>query len=318
MNAIGVDVGGTKIAAAVVTPEGEVLNEVRYPSSGPKERLLSSMARSVNEVRDGFEVGGVCLAVPGTVSTVENKIIDAPNLHAIEGIPLKDELEERTGLTTTVENDANAAAWGEFRFGAGSEVSHLIFITLGTGVGGGVISHGVLLRGAQGAGGEMGHITIQATGPRCGCGNHGCLEALASGTAIARRAREVASEEPDSALGQLAVERAVLGEDVAELARQGDEAAISVLRETGVWLGIGLAGFVNVFNPEVIAIGGGAARAGDLILDAARHEVRLRAMSPSRDLVEIKEATLGADSGVLGAAALARNSSSGEYVLGTL
>ena len=318
MNAIGVDVGGTKIAAAVVTPEGEVLNEVRYPSSGPKERLLSSMARSVNEVRDGFEVGGVCLAVPGTVSTVENKIIDAPNLHAIEGIPLKDELEERTGLTTTVENDANAAAWGEFRFGAGSEVSHLIFITLGTGVGGGVISHGVLLRGAQGAGGEMGHITIQATGPRCGCGNHGCLEALASGTAIARRAREVASEEPDSALGQLAVERAVLGEDVAGLARQGDEAAISVLRETGVWLGIGLAGFVNVFNPEVIAIGGGAARAGDLILDAARHEVRLRAMSPSRDLVEIKEATLGADSGVLGAAALARNSSSGEYVLGTL
>jgi glucokinase len=317
LNAIGVDVGGTKIAAAVVTPEGEVLNEVRYPSSGPKERLLSSMARSVNEVRDGFEVGGVCLAVPGTVSTVENKIIDAPNLHAIEGIPLKDELEERTGLTTTVENDANAAAWGEFRFGAGSEVSHLIFITLGTGVGGGVISHGVLLRGAQGAGGEMGHITIQATGPRCGCGNHGCLEALASGTAIARRAREVASEEPDSALGQLAVERAVLGEDVAGLARQGDEAAISVLRETGVWLGIGLAGFVNVFNPEVIAIGGGAARAGDLILDAARHEVRLRAMSPSRDLVKIKEATLGADSGVLGAAALARNSSSGEYVLGT-
>jgi glucokinase len=317
LNAIGVDVGGTKIAAAVVTPEGEVLNEVRYPSSGPKERLLSSMARSVNEVRDGFEVGGVCLAVPGTVSTVENKIIDAPNLHAIEGIPLKDELEERTGLTTTVENDANAAAWGEFRFGAGSEVSHLIFITLGTGVGGGVISHGVLLRGAQGAGGELGHITIQATGPRCGCGNHGCLEALASGTAIARRAREVASEEPDSALGQLAVERAVLGEDVAGLARQGDEAAISVLRETGVWLGIGLAGFVNVFNPEVIAIGGGAARAGDLILDAARHEVRLRAMSPSRDLVKIKEATLGADSGVLGAAALARNSSSGEYVLGT-
>jgi glucokinase len=317
LNAIGVDVGGTKIAAAVVTTEGEILNEVRYPSAGPKERLLSSIARSVNEVRDGFEVGGVCLAVPGTVSTVENKIIDAPNLHAIEGIPLKDELEERTGLMTTVENDANAAAWGEFRFGAGSEVSHLIFITLGTGVGGGVISHGVLLRGAQGAGGEMGHITIQATGPRCGCGNHGCLEALASGTAIARRAREVASEKPNSALGRLAVERAVLGEDVAELARQGDEAAISVLHETGVWLGIGLAGFVNIFNPEVIAIGGGAARAGDLILDAARHEVHLRAMSPSRDLVEIKEATLGAESGVLGAAALARNSSSGEYVLGT-
>jgi len=316
LNAIGVDVGGTKIAAAVVTPEGEILNEVRYPSSGPKERLLSSIARSINEVRDGFEVGGVCLGVPGTVSTEENKLIDAPNLRAIEGIPLKGELQERTGLTTTVENDANAAAWGEFRFGVGSEVGHLIFITLGTGVGGGVISHGVLLRGAQGSGGEMGHITIQATGPRCSCGNHGCLEALASGTAIARRAREVASEKPGSALGLLAVERAVLGEDVAELARQGDAAARSVLEETGVWLGIGLAGFVNLFNPEVIAIGGGAARAGDLILDAARREVHLRAMSPSRDFVEVKEATLGAESGVLGAAALARDPSSGEYLLG--
>jgi len=317
LNAIGVDVGGTKIAAGVVSPEGDILNEVRYPSAGPRERLLSTIARAVNEVRNGFEVGGICLAVPGTVSTAENKIIDAPNLHAIEGVPLKDELEERTGLSTTVENDANAAAWGEFRFGAGSEATHLVFITLGTGVGGGVVSHGVLLRGAQGAGGELGHITIQATGPRCGCGNHGCLEALASGTAIARRAREVASENPDSALGRLAVERTVLGEDVAELAREGDEAARSVLEETGRWLGIGLAGYVNVFNPEVIAVGGGAARAGDLILEPARKEVRLRAMSPGCDLVEIKPATLGARSGVLGAAALARDPSSGEYVLGT-
>ncbi len=317
MNAIGVDVGGTKIAAGVVSPEGDILNEVRYPSAGPQERLLSTIARAVTEVRDGFEIGGTCLAVPGTVSTAENKIIDAPNLHAIEGVPLKDELEERTGLSTTVENDANAAAWGEFRFGAGSEATHLVFITLGTGVGGGVISHGVLLRGAQGAGGELGHITIQATGPQCGCGNHGCLEALASGTAIARRAREVASENSGSALGRLAVERTVLGEDVAELAREGDEAARSVLEETGRWLGIGLAGYVNVFNPEVIAVGGGAARAGDLILAPARKEVHLRAMSPGRDLVEIKPATLGARSGVLGAAALARDPSSGEYVLGT-
>jgi glucokinase len=314
LNAIGVDVGGTKIAAGVVTREGEILNEVRYPSAGPRERLLSTIARAVNEVKNGFEVGGTCLAVPGTVSTAENKIIDAPNLHEIEGVPLK---EERTGLSTTVENDANAAAWGEYRFGAGSEATHLVFITLGTGVGGGVISHGVLLRGAQGAGGELGHITIQATGPRCGCGNHGCLEALASGTAIARHAREVASEKPDSALGELAIERMVLGEDVAELAREGDEAARSVLDDTGTWLGIGLAAYVNIFNPEVIAVGGGAARAGDLILDAARREVHLRAMSPGRDLVEIKQATLGARSGVLGAAALARDPSSGEYVLGT-
>jgi len=312
-----VDVGGTKIAAGVVSPEGEVLHEVRYPSAGPRERLLSSIARAIDEVREGFEVGSVCLAVPGFVMSAENKVIFAPNLHAIEGVPLKEELGRRTGLHVTVENDANAAAWGEFRFGAGSEATHLVFITLGTGVGGGVISHGLLLRGAQGAGGELGHITIQATGPRCGCGNHGCLEALASGTAIGRRAREVASEHPNSALGQLAMERTVLGEDVTELAQGGDEAAISVLKETGVWLGIGLAGFVNVFNPEVIAVGGGAAKAGELILESARQEVHLRARSPSRDLVQIREATLGGRSGVLGAAALARDAYSGEYVLGS-
>ena len=316
MNAIGVDVGGTKIAAGVVTPEGEVLNEVRYPSSGPTERLLSSIARAINDVGDGYEVGGACLAVPGNILATENRVIFSPNLHTIENIDLKKEMKRRTGLDITVENDANAAAWGEFRFGAGAAYDHLVFITLGTGVGGGVITHGVLMRGAQGAGGELGHMTLHATGPRCGCGNRGCLEALASGTAIQRRAREVAAEKPNSTLGRLAINRKVLGEDVTRIAREGDEAALSVLEEAGVWLGIGLAGYVNIFNPEVIAIGGGASAAGDLILDATRREVHLRARSPARDLVEIKEATLGPESGVLGAAALARDES-GEYVLGT-
>jgi glucokinase len=315
VNAIGVDVGGTKIGAGVVTPEGEVLNEVLYPTAAIPQRLLSSISRAITEVRDGYEVGGVCLAVPGLILAQENKVAFSPNLHAIEEIPLKDELEPEVGLPLSIENDANAAAWGEFRFGAGSEVEHLIFMTLGTGVGGGVISHGVLLRGAQGVGGELGHMTIHPTGPRCGCGNRGCLEALASGTAIQRRAREVANERPASALGRLAIERQVLGEDVTELAREGDEAAISVLEEAGRWLGIGLAGFVNVFNPKVVAIGGGVVGAGDLILEPARREVHLRAISPARDFVEIKEATLGPESGVLGAAALARDRS-GEYILG--
>ena len=317
MNAIGVDVGGTKIAAGVVTPEGKLLNEVRYPSDGSTKVLLDSIARAVREVRDGYEVGAVCLAVPGLILAQEGKVVFSPNLSAIQGVPLKYELEGRFDLPVTVENDANAAAWGEFRFGAGSEVDHLVFVTLGTGVGGGVITHGVLMRGAQGAGGELGHVTIQATGPRCGCGNHGCLESLASGTAITRRALEVAAKKPNSALGKLASERKLIGEDVTNLAHKGDEAALAVLEETGLWLGIGLAGFVNIFNPEVIAIGGGAAKAGDLILDRARKEMHLRARSPSRDLVEIKEATLGAKSGVIGAAALARDPESGEYVLGT-
>ena len=316
MNAIGVDVGGTKIAAGVVTPEGKVLEETRYPTPNSKQRLVETIARAIAEVRDGYEVGWVCLAVPGLILDQENMVVFSPNLHAVEGIPLKEELEPKIGLPLTVENDNSAAAWGEFRFGVGGEADHLVFVGLGTGIGGGVISHRVLLRGAHGSGGELGHVTIQAAGPRCACGNHGCLEALASGTAIGRRAREVAVERPDSALGRLAVERKVFGEDVTELAREGDEASLSVLEEAGRWLGIGLAGFVNIFNPEVVAIGGGAAKAGELILKSARREVYSRARSPSRELAEIKEATLGAKSGVLGAAALARDPSSGEYFLG--
>jgi glucokinase len=311
-----VDVGGTKIAAGVVTPEAEILSETRYPTPNSEQRLVDSIARAIEEVREGFEVGGVCLAVPGLILAEKNQVVFSPNLRAIEGVPLKDELEPRLGLPLTIENDANAAAWGEFRFGAGSEADHLVFVTLGTGIGGGVITDGFLLRGAQGSGGELGHVTVHATGPRCACGNRGCLEALASGTAIQRRAREVASERPGSALGRLAVERKVLGEDVTRLAREGDEAALAVLGEAGRWLGIGLAGFVNIFNPEVVAVGGGAAKAGELILEAAREEVQLRARPPSRDLVEVMVATLGPESGVLGAAALARDPSSGEYVLG--
>lgn len=308
MNAIGVDVGGTKIAAAVVSPGGEILNEARYPTQAvPPNRLLETIGEAITQVREGFEVGGACVAVPGLVMSAENKVIFAPNLHEIEDIRLDTELGRRTGLIVTVENDANAAAWGEFCYGAGRDVEHLVFITLGTGVGGGVITHGVLLRGAQGAGGELGHVVLQPGGPPCGCGNRGCLEALASGTAIQRRAREVANQRPDSELGRLAVERQVLGEDVTRLAEAGDEAALQVLRETGEWLGVGLAGSVNIFNPEVVAVGGGASRAGELMLEPARGEMYMKARSPSRDLVEIKQATLGPESGVLGAAALARN-----------
>ena len=159
----------------------------------------------------------------------------------------------------------------------GSEVDHLVFVTLGTGIGGGVITHGVLMRGAQGSGGELGPRDGPGHGAPLRLRQRGCLEALASGTAIARRAREVAIENPGSALGRLATNRQILGEDVTRLAREGDEVALSVLEETGRWLGIGLACFVNIFNPEVVAVGGGAMEAGELILEAARREV-----SPAR------------------------------------
>lgn len=149
--------GGTKIAAAVVSPEGRILNEVRYPTQAvPPDRLVATIANAITEVKDGYEVDGACLAVPGFVLTAENKVVFSPNLHEIEDIRLDEEMGQRTGLPVTVENDANAAAWGEFRYGAGKDVDHQIFITLGTGVGGGVITHGVLLRSAQGASAEVG------------------------------------------------------------------------------------------------------------------------------------------------------------------
>ena len=308
MNSVGVDLGATKIAAGVVSPEGEVLSWVRYPTENSRRGLLEILAQAISKVGDGFEVAGVGLGVPGLILAQENKVVFSPNLRAIEGIPLKDELEPRIGLPVTVENDNNAAAWGEFRFGAGSEAKHLLFVGLGTGIGGGIIIHGQLVRGTQGAAGELGHVTVQATGPRCACGNRGCLEAFACGTAIGRRAREIATKRPNSGLGQLAAERKVLlGEDVTDLAREGDEAALSVLEDAGRWLGIGLTGFVNILNPEVVVIGGGVMEAGELILKAARGEIQLRSRSPYRELVEVKEATLGPEAGVIGAAALAQD-----------
>lgn len=316
MNAIGVDVGGTKISAGIVTPEGEVLSSVRHPTPEEPGELVSAIAGAIAEVRGEYEAGGVCLAVPGLILAQEGRVVFSPNLKAIEGILLEEELEPEVGLPILIENDANAAAWGEFWFGAGSGVDHLVLVTLGTGVGGGVVLHGTLLRGAQGAGGELGHTTVHSTGPRCSCGNRGCLEILASGTAIQVRAQRFASEHPHSELGRIAAGREVQGEDVTELAKQGDRDSISILRETGTWLGIGLANFVNTLNPEVIAIGGGVVSAGDTLLEPARREIHLRARSPSRDLVEVKEATLGDGSGLLGAAALARDSS-GELVLGS-
>jgi glucokinase len=314
MNVVGVDVGATKIAAGVISPEGRVLRRVRSPTARTSRELLSGIIRAVSEVGDGFEVEAACVAVPGLLLARESMIVHSPNLPAIEGIRLKSELEPEIKLPITVENDNSAAAWGEFRFGAGRGASHLVFVGLGTGIGGGIVLNDQLLRGAQGAAGELGHVTIHPTGPRCACGNRGCLEALASGSAIGRRARVVASEKPNSALGRLATERKVLGEDVTSFARKGDEASLSVLEESGRWLGIGLAGFVNVFNPEAIVVGGGAMGAGELMLAGARQEVRARALPPARDLVEVREATLGPDSGVLGAAALAKDSS-GRYLL---
>ncbi|MBK5230871.1 MAG: ROK family protein, partial [Thermoleophilia bacterium] len=223
-------------------------------------------------------------------------------------VPIRDLMSERLGLPVAIDNDANVAALAEQRFGAARGKRDVVLLTLGTGVGGGVVIDGKSFRGAAGSGAELGHMTVLADGPPCqgNCPNRGCLETMCSGTAIARDATEVAGEHPDSQLGQvLAADRELTGALVTELAAGGDNLAMAVLARAGFYLGTGIVSLVNVFNPQAVVIGGGAAAAGELMLGPAREVVRERALSPNKELCEIVPARFGAEAGMLGAALLA-------------
>ena len=217
-------------------------------------------------------------------------------------------MSERLGLPVFVDNDANVAARAEHRAGAAQGFSEAVVLTIGTGIGGGLILNGELYRGAHGAGAELGHMVIQADGPRCqgNCPNRGCVEALASGTALAREAARIARQRPESRLARAVSEgREPAGPLVSELAHDGDAAAISVLELIGTYLGVAIANYVNIFNPEVVVIGGGVIGAGELLLGPARAEVARRALPPSRDEVRIVPARFGVEAGMIGAGALA-------------
>jgi glucokinase len=232
----------------------------------------------------------------------------ACNHFAIVDVPLRDLLAERLGLPVVVDNDATAALLAEWRYGAARGARNVIVLTIGTGVGGGILADGRVVRGATGAAGELGHIVIDAAGPPCpgNCPNHGCLEAFVSGPALAREGRARAEAEPESGLGRaLAGGRDVTGPLVTELAHDGDPAARAAIATLGHHLGIGMTSLVNVFNPEVIVIGGGLVATGDLLLEPARAIVAERALVPARDQVRIVPARFGDESGMLGAAAMA-------------
>jgi glucokinase len=217
-------------------------------------------------------------------------------------------MSERLGLPVFVDNDANVAAIAEHRAGAAQGASEVVMLTVGTGIGGGLILGGQLYHGAVGAAAELGHMVIDVNGPPCqgNCPNHGCVEAMASGTALAREAQRIALERPDSALGRALQDgRAPAGPLVTELAHDGDAAALEVLTLIGTRLGVAIASYVNIFNPEVVVIGGGVLGAGELLLAPARAEVARHALPPSRDLVRIVNAHFGAEAGMVGAAALA-------------
>jgi glucokinase len=305
---IGVDLGGTKMQIGVLAGV-ETLWESRETSRGQnQDELVELLVREVSAARDARpEAVAVGLGIPATINQARGEAISAVNLPLVD-LPVRDVVSERVGLPVFLDNDGNVAAYAEYLYGAARGKPTMVMLTIGTGIGGGLILGGEIFRGATGAGVELGHVVIQADGPPCqgNCPNHGCVEALASGTALGREGRAAAESAPDSALGKLLEAGTEIdGLVVTEVALAGDETAIGVFDLIGSRLGVACSSFANIFEPEVIVIGGGVIKAGDLLLDPARKEVRERALRPMNQ-TPIAEATLGADAGMIGAAALAR------------
>ncbi len=307
--AIGVDLGGTKMLLGVLDPDSKTVWESRERSAGESEdELVELLVREVEEARGEHPgVRAIGMGIPATIDHDRGVAVAAVNL-PIENLPIRDLVLERTGLPTFVDNDANVAALAEHRFGAARGTENAVMLTIGTGIGGGLILAGEIYRGSTGAGAELGHVAIQMDGPGCqgNCPNRGCVEALASGTALGREALAAAESKPDSALGKLLAEgRPVDGKAATIAAQEGDETAIGVFDLIGSRLGVALASFANIFEPETIVIGGGVIAAGDLLLDPARRELEARALRPM-NRTPVVAAELGEDAGMIGAAALAR------------
>jgi glucokinase len=306
-SAIGIDVGGTKINAFRVRRDGSVHQRRTVPT--PADDPEAAIEAMIGAARDVLapDVIAIGLGVAGLVDATEGVMRFSPNV-AWRQLPIGARFHEALGLPCQLDNDANVAAWGEWRFGAGRGYRHMLLVTLGTGIGGGIVAGRRLFRGAHGFGGEIGHIIVEPNGPLCGCGNRGCWEQVASGHAIGRLGRRVARERPDSMLASLAGgdPDAVTGETVTMAAHRGDPAAIGVLREVGRRLGEGIAGLINILDPQVVVVGGGAVEAGERLLAPAReacaNAIEGRGYRPA---VPIVAAELGNEAGAIGAAALA-------------
>jgi len=305
---IGVDLGGTQIRALRTDLAGEKAaraEQLTQAQQGP-QAVLSRILKTVREVMEGVpqeEIMGLGIGAPGPIDSA-GVVHDPPNLPGWPGISLVEELSGPLGLPVYAGNDANLGALAEHRFGAGVGVEHLVYLTVGTGIGGGVISHGRMLTGWRGFAAEIGHQTLDPDGPLCGCGQPGHLEAFASGPAIARQARLALEQGRSSTIPEHA-KGPVTAASVAAAAMAGDALAIELLRQAGTYLGLGLANVIHILEPQRILIGGGVSRAGELLLGPARAAVEQRLMSPVYRGIEILPAALGPDVGLMGAAALA-------------
>jgi glucokinase len=310
---IGVDLGGTKLLAGAIDEKLGVHHRVHRPvPADDLTALLDAIASAVTELREAVATTGNVTAVGyGIPCLIDRRagLAASSNHLPIEGVAFAEVMAERVGLPAYVDNDANAAMLAEHRLGAARHARNAVMLTLGTGIGGGLIVEHQLYRGSRGAAAELGHVVVWADGPACGpgCPGRGCLEALASGRALEREARAAALEYRESALGRMAAEgREITGPAVTELAHDGDEVAREVLAGVGQWLGIGIAGFVNVFDPDVVVIGGGVIAGGDLLLEPARRALAERVLPMAGREVPVRPAHFGAESGMLGAALMAR------------
>ncbi len=310
---IGIDLGGTKIAGGVVDEGGSItLRARRDTPARDVEAVEGVIVELVRELAKGREIEAVGIGAAGLIDEKRSRVLMAPNLGWTDE-PLRSAVEREIGLPVVVENDANAAAWGEYRFGAGQGCDNLVCVTVGTGIGGGLVFHGQMYRGAHGVAAEFGHLCVEPGGRLCGCGNRGCWEQYASGHALVRAARTLAAENRDQAEQLLALgdgtPEGVDGTDVTTAAAEGDQVALEAFAEIGKWLGSGLASVVEILDPGRILLGGGVSSAGRLLLDPTKRAFQESVVGRKfRPTTPVELASLGNDAGIVGAADLARQS----------
>jgi glucokinase len=304
---LATDLGGTNLRMAAIESEGGILFQTKCstPKTDSVSEILDIFLQKIDECRSNIKIDhqlkGISFAVPGGVDYKKRMVIKAPNLPCLEGFPLADFLEEKLNLKVILENDANAAAVGESWIGASRNFQNSIMLTLGTGVGSGIIIDEKILRGVDGMAGEIGHICLEPTGNPCGCGSRGCLEQYTSATAVTRQTNELKNQFPNSILNE---NSCFTSADVYQAGKAGDELALEVFRRVGYYLGVALSGLINTLNPEVIVIGGGVALGWDLFISHAQKEINAHAHRVSVERVKILPAKLGDDAGILGAAKL--------------
>ena len=308
---IGVDIGGTKIAIGVITESGEILRREHISSpANDRTKMLAAVIAGINRLRAENDVTAIGISAAGLINRERDQIMFSPNVD-LTGSAIKSEVELATGLPVLLENDANSAAWGECKHGAGVGYSNIVLLTIGTGLGCGIVIDDKLLIGGYGMAAEAGHMVIKPDGQLCGCGQRGCLEQYASGQALTRSARTfVASGSPgaDTLFRSCGGDVTLLtGQMVTAAALNGDPASIAILADAGKWLGYGMAAVAAMLDPEIFIVGGGGGDAGDLILDPARTAFEQRlAAKDHRPMAKIVSAKLGNDAGMVGVADLAR------------